>query len=71
MSGILQRIQDGEVTDIELGQLNNFVMCALMLLAKVSPGQWEAAKKEAELAAWLTDDMFDIVMTEEVVHDPA
>ena len=67
IASILKRLDEGEVTDIELGQLHNFSMCALMLLSKVSPGQWEAAKKETEIAAWVRGEMFDVVMDEELL----
>jgi hypothetical protein len=52
---------------VELAQLHNYVMTSLMLLAKVSPGTWEAAKKETEIAAWVRGEMFDVVMDGELL----
>jgi hypothetical protein len=61
-------LDEGEVDEVELAQLHNFTMTAMMLLAKVSPGTWEAAKKETEIAAWVRGEMFDVVMDEEVLR---
>lgn len=55
MMGILRKIEQGEVDAIEYAQLHNFVATMLMLLTKVQPGVLDAAKKEADLAAWLTN----------------
>jgi len=70
IAGILARLDEGEVDEIELAQLHNFTMTAMMLLSKVSPGTWEAAKKETEIAAWVRGEMFDewdVVMDEELL----
>jgi hypothetical protein len=67
IAGILSRLDQGEVTEVELAQLHNFTMTAMMLLSKVSPGQWEAAKKETEIAAWVKGEVFDVVMDEELL----
>jgi hypothetical protein len=55
MMGILRKIENGEVDAMEYAQLHNFVATMLMLLTKVQPGTLDAAKKEADLAAWLTN----------------
>ena len=67
MASILANLEAGEVTELELAQLHNFVMTALMLLSKVTPGTWDTAKKETEIAAWVRGEVFDVVMDEEVV----
>jgi hypothetical protein len=67
IASILKRLDEGEVDEVELAQLHNFTMTAMMLLSKVSPGQWEAAKKETEIAAWVRGEMFDVVMDEELL----
>jgi len=67
IASILKRLDEGEVDEVELAQLHNYVMTSLMLLAKVSPGTWEAAKKETEIAAWVRGEMFDVVMDGELL----
>lgn len=56
---VLQDIEQGTVTEIDLAKLNNFCMVALMLQAKVEEPTWRAAEKDAELAALLRDEVED------------
>jgi hypothetical protein len=57
--GILRKIESGEVDAVEFAQLWNFTSTMLMLLSKVTPGTLDAAKKEADLAAYLNDAVED------------
>ena len=58
--------EDGEITSIDLDRLHNYCMVMLMLLSKVDPNTLRAAVKEAEIAAWLKGDIYDVVMDEEL-----
>ena len=62
MMGILRKIEQGEVDAVEFAQLWNFTATMLMLLSKVQPGTLEAAKKEADIAAWMNDAVEDWVV---------
>lgn len=67
MSGILTKLDQGEVEEIELAQLHNYVMTTLMLLSKITPQTWETVKRETEIAAWVKGEVFDVVMDEEIL----
>lgn len=58
---------EGEIEELDLDRLHNFCMVMLMLLAKVEPNTLRAAVKEAEIAAWLKGDIYDVVMDSEIV----
>lgn len=65
---IMDRLRDkGEIDSLDLDRLYNFTQVMLMLLSKVQPGTLDAAIKEAEIAAWVTGGVFDVVMDEEIV----
>lgn len=53
---------EGEIDSLDLDRLHNFCMTMLMLLGKIEPGTLRAAVKEAEIAAWLKGDIYDVVM---------
>lgn len=53
---ILQNIEAGHVTDMELDKLNNFCMVALVLLSKVEQRTWAACFKQAEISALLNNE---------------
>lgn len=65
MAAILQKIDSGEVSEMELAQLHNYVMTTLMLLSKITLGTWEAAKKETEIAAYIKGEVFDVYIGED------
>ena len=65
---IMNRLRDdGEIDSLDLDRLYNFSQVMLMLLSKVQPGVLDAAIKEAEIAAWVTGGVFDVVTDEELV----
>ena len=65
---IMDRLRDdGEIDSLDLDRLYNFSQVMLMLLSKVQPGTLDAAIKEAEIAAWVTGGVFDVIMDEELV----
>lgn len=66
---IMDRLRDkGEIDSLDLDRLYNFTQVMLMLLSKVQPGTLDAAIKEAEIAAWVTGGVFDVVMDSEIVR---
>lgn len=69
MNRILNAIDAGEVSEVELAQLHNFTMCALMLLSKIEARTWDGVIKEAEIAAWVKGEIHDMFMDEEVVNE--
>lgn len=57
VSRVLTEVEAGAVLEDDLAKLRNFCMVALILLGKVPEGAWRKSEKEAELAAWLHNEI--------------
>jgi hypothetical protein len=60
MSRILEDIHSGEVVELDVYKLHNYVMTSLMLLSKIQPQLWDVVKKEAELASLIKNQDYEI-----------
>ena len=53
ISAVLNGIRNGEVDEIELEKLNNFVQFSLALMQLSGPQKWAQAKLNAEMMSYL------------------
>ena len=55
----INKIEDGSVSQSDVDKLRNFCAVALMLMGKVQEPVWRKAERDAELAAWLRNEIED------------
>lgn len=55
----LDKIEEGSVSQEDFDKLRNFCAVALMLMGKVQEPVWRKAEREAEIAAWLRNEVED------------
>jgi hypothetical protein len=53
----LSKIESGAVDQTEFEKLRNFCAVSLMLMSKVPEAVWRKAETDAELAAWLRNEL--------------
>lgn len=55
----LNKIENGSVSQDDFDKLRNFCAVALMLMGKVQEPVWRKAERDAEIAAWLRNEIED------------